>query len=399
MTDESFLGELRLFLEAVCCDVLRFDHVAGDALAPEDVHVRQEVALRPDAFADLVVAPRGRPPYYVEVDYGYSRDRLLESLTRKYGPGTTDTVGGERVVVVIDTATRPDWPGLELAAKAALRPGLALDVWDETRLRELVARRFDLQIPSLNEPALVDLRAAVDAVKGRHAFGDAFQADPLQEMLLWHFAFWRLRQLRDGGRVSPRDVLPPGLYGGVIVVMADISGYTRLVRDTHDDTVVRRSLTAFASKARYQIINDGGMLYQFLGDAVIALFGLPERGGDDVTRALGCATALLDIGAAVVREWHRQIDHVQGRPGVHVAMTQGDLQLISFRPFSRTHVGVVGDAINLAARLNDLSGTGEIVMSNRLYQRLPQSRCAEFVEMDPVEARNLGQVRAWKRAG
>jgi class 3 adenylate cyclase len=118
-----------------------------------------------------------------------------------------------------------------------------------------------------------------------------------------------------------------------------------------------------------------------------------------VTRALGCATALLDIGAAVVREWQRQIDHVQGRPGVHVSMTQGDLQVISFRPFSRTHVGAVGDAINLSDRLNGMSGTGEIVMSNSLYQRLPDPCRAEFAEMEVIDARNLGQVRAWKRKG
>jgi adenylate cyclase len=398
MTDESLLDELRLFLENVCCDALRFAHVALDGVAPEDVHIRQEVALRPGAFADLVVAARGRSPYYVEVDYGYSRARLLESLSRKYGRGTTDPVGASRLVLVIDTERRSDWPALEAEAREALRPGLSLEVWNETRLRELVATHFGLAIDSLDEPALLDLRVAVDAVKGRHAFGDAFHADALESMLLLHFAFWRLRQLRERGRKSPRDVLPPGSYPGVIVVMADLSGYTSLVRDTHDDAVVRRSLTAFATKTRYQIINDGGMMYQVLGDAVIGLFGLPERGDDDVTRALGCATALLDIGASVAREWQRQIDHVQGSAGVHVSMTQGDLQVVSLRPFSRTDIGAVGDAVNLADRLNALSGTGEIVMSNRLYQRLPERYRAEFVEMEPVDAKNLGRVHAWKRA-
>lgn len=394
---DGFLEELRLFLESVCCDVCRFEHVERDGLAPEDVLIRQEVALGPSAFADILVAPRGRPPYVVEVDYGYSETRLLESLRRKYGPGTSDGTGATRLVLVIDVGGRVSWPSLEAEIRAALRPGLTLEVWDEAYLRTLAARRFGLSIDAVDEPTMLDLRVAVDRVKGVHAFADDYRADPLQASLMWHFGFWRLRQLRDAGRKTPRDILPPGLYPDVIVLMVDVSGYTSFVRDTRDDAVVRRSLTAFASKARYQIINDGGMLYQFLGDAVIAFFGIPERSAGDVDRALACASSLIDIGASVAIEWQRQIDQVQAATGVHVAMTAGDLQVVAFRPFSRTHVGAVGDAINLAARLNGLSATGEIVVSNALYSRLPDGARAEFGPMEPVDAKNLGRVRAWRR--
>lgn len=397
--DESFLDELRLFLEGVCCELCRFEHVAQDGFVPEHVGIRQEVALGVGGFADILVAPRGRPSYFVEVDYGYSERRLLESLRRKYGRQTVDATGATKLVLVIDAGARPDWRALETTVRAELRPGLELEVWDEARLRDLVRRRFDVDVTSFErEDDLLTVRAAIDDAKGRHAFGDGFVADALHSTLLWYLGFWRLRQLRDGGRKSAREMLSPGLYPGVVVIMADLSGFTSYVRDTRDDSVVRRSLTAFAAKTRYQIINDGGMLYQFLGDAVIALFGVPERGADDVTRAMTCAKALLDIGASVATEWQRQIDHVQVAAGMHIAMTVGDLQILSFQPFSRAHIGAVGDSINLAARLNGLAGTGEIVASNSFYQRLPETERAEFAEMEPVEAKNLGRVRAWKRA-
>ena len=95
-------------------------------------------------------------------------------------------------------------------------------------------------------------------------------------------------------------------------------------------------------------------------------------------------------------EWQRQIDEIQPAAGVHVSMALGDLQVLSLRPLSRTHMGVVGDSINLAARLNRVAGCDEIVVSNMLYQRLPDAVRAEFQELPPVEAKNVGRVRAWR---
>jgi class 3 adenylate cyclase len=392
--DESFLDELRLFLESVCCDLCRFEHAERDGTALEDVHIRQEVRLGAGAFADIHVTPSASAPYFVEVDYGYSDRRLLESVRRKYGAGAGDPTGATRLVLVID-AGRPGWPALEAELRRALRPGLALDVWDEARLRELLDRRFGVKVISFeSEEDLLSLRSAVDRAKGRHAFGE--ERDALHRTLLWALGFWRLRQLRDGGRATARQMLPPGLYPNAAVVLADISGFTSFVRDTRDDTVVRRSLTSFAAKSQYQIQNSGGMLYQFLGDSVIGFFGVPQSGRDDVDRALTCARALLDIGASVATEWQRQIDRVQPATGMHVAVTIGDIQVVSFQPFSQLHLGAVGDAINLAARLNGLAGTGEIVVSNAFYQRLGEADQSAFTEMEPVEAKNWGRVRAWK---
>ena len=178
--------------------------------------------------------------------------------------------------------------------------------------------------------------------------------------------------------------------------MADLCAFSSYVRDTRDDRVIRESLTAFASKTRYRILNDGGMLYQFLGDAVIGFFGIPTRGAHDASRAFACARGLIDVGASVAEQWQRQIDRVQPAAGVHVAMALGDVQMLSLRPFSRAHIGAVAEAMNLAARLVDISAPGEIVISNTLYHALPGAEQAAFADLDPIEAKNMGRVRAWK---
>jgi len=104
----------------------------------------------------------------------------------------------------------------------------------------------------------------------------------------------------------------------------------------------------------------------------------------------------VDIGAAIAEQWQRQIDQAQPAAGVHVAMALGEVQVLSLRPFSRTHMGAVADAMNLCARLNAVSGPGEIVVSNLLYQALPDAERAAFTELDPVEAKNIGRVKAWR---
>jgi class 3 adenylate cyclase len=167
------------------------------------------------------------------------------------------------------------------------------------------------------------------------------------------------------------------------------------VRDTREESVIRQSLTAFYSNARYQIINNGGMFYQFVGDEAIGLFGLHEHGPETVRQALRTARSLLDVGRSVSHNWQRHIDRIQESGGVHIGMAIGDLQIVSLRSFSRTHMGAIGDTINVAARLTASAGPSEIVVSNSFFNDLDEEQ-AGFQETEPLAARNVGLIKAWK---
>jgi len=71
---------------------------------------------------------------------------------------------------------------------------------------------------------------------------------------------------------------------------------------------------------------------------------------------------------------------------------------VLYRPFSQTHIGVVGDAVNLSARLLAEAASNEMV-GQPFYQKLPEAVQAEFSEMEPVEAKNVGLIKAWKFHG
>ena len=399
--EQGHLTQLRLLLEELCCELCRFEHAASGDLNPERVRIDREYYLgKPGAFADIRVIPAFADPYIVEVKFGYPVDRLLSHLRRKYSEPNPALAGVVKIILVIDSAGRPDWPRVESEAAKGLAPGLELEVWDESRLIRLLHDRFQIEIPAITPANLLEVRQAIDRAQGYYAFGGesltSYDHEPLNAELLWYFGFWKLRHLREAKQLRPREILPPGLYRGVVVLLADLCSFSSYVRDTPDGRVVRESLTSFYSKSRYQIINSGGMLYQFVGDQVIGLFGIPDRPARFVQTALETAQSLVSIGDSVSHHWQRQIDRVQATGGVHIGLAIGDIQIVSLRPFGRTHIGAIGDSINIAARLMSSAGPGEIAVSNSFLQALDEEDRVNFQEMEPLEARNVGRIKGWK---
>lgn len=385
------MREFRIFLEALCCDLMRFHFVKRHNLAPEEVDVRQEVNLgAPNAFADFRVKAPNQSPVFVEVKYGFPVDAVVTHLKRKYGTSTPVCPDTSRLILVVNTEGYPNWPELDAKVRAVLRPGLKLEIWNEAHLRNLLQELLGLKITAFNETNLVEVRTGFDRIKGKYAFGDGYSDNPLESSLMWHFGFWRLRQLRDAKKLAAREILPPGLYQNVAVLIADLSSFSSYVRDSRDDDMVRLVLTSFYSKARYQVLNSGGMMYQFIGDGLVAVFGIPDRKKRFVEDALDCARALVDIGNSVSNEWQRHIDHVQEAGGCHFGLALGDLQVISMRPFGRARTGAIGDCINSAA------GPSEMVVSNSFYQKLPERKRHPYHDMEPIEARNIRKIRCWR---
>lgn len=387
--------ELRLFIEELACNICRFTHASRDKSAPQSVRIKQEVQLgAPDAFADIVVnAPH--VCYIVEVVYGYSLERVSESMSRKYQRELDWFKGISKLILIFDRDNHPDQPRLERHVRGAIPSHWELELWDERELLARVREHFGIKLESLQSDTLLDVRLAIDKAKGIYAFGDAYEQSPLDATLLWHFGYWRLRETFISANGNKRAILPPATYRAVAVVYADLSGFSGYVRDTPHEHTIRDCLTAFSSRSRYQIINNGGMVHQFLGDAVIGLFGIPDHVAHYVDDAFDCSRSLLMLGESVSYEWQRHLDRIQPVRGSHIGVALGDLQLVPLRPFSRTHIGAIGDVINMAARLSSFAKPGQVVVSNLVYQELTGDAQKLLRETEPVEAKNVGNIRAW----
>jgi class 3 adenylate cyclase len=394
--DESYLCELRLFLEEICCNLFRLRYAKANAIAPEDVRIQQEYSLGvPNAFADIRIHAKGAPAYFVEVDYGYTSANTVESLARKYGRGGR-LGAASKLFLIGDAKLAADWKTLEPQIRSLLPQQLDIEFWDEKKLLAMVRDSFGVEADSISENGILELRKALDIAEGRYAFEETFNGDSLQRALIWHYGFWQLKRLRKSCGLTSTTILPPGTYPGTVSVLADLCGFSGYVKETKEDSVIRHCLSTFYSKARSAILANGGMMYQFVGDEVIGLFGIPDRTGAYLEAAFDCAGQLASIGESVSQRWQRQLDCAQKARGVHVGICMGTMQIVSLRPFSRTHISGIGDVINLAARLLGDAGPGQIVASNAYYQALSPAYQAAFREAPPVEAKNMGTVLAWR---
>ena len=411
--------ELRLFLEELCCELFRFLHMAEADLPPEALRIEREYPLAPSGpYADVHVctAPthHGPAPYFIEIKFAVPDDEVLSRLRLKYGRTLPGHSPATRLIVVLDLQNRSDPAGLVRAIREAVVPALSVEIWDEPRLLSEVERIFHVRAPALDEAHLLDMRDAIQREMARYAFSTPARAaaplpdgsrppvepppilDSVKEQLLWRFAFWRLRQIRQAGNLSPRQILPPGTYPGVAVVIADLCSFSSYVRDTPDDPIVRDCLTSFYSKARYEVVNRGGMVENFVGDQILALFGVPDRCPGYVEHALQAAQALLSVGEAVSDYWQRQIDRQQPSSGMHIGVAFGDLQIVALRPSCRSNSTAIADVINVAARLMNMAAPGEILVANSFHKQLSTATRAPLIPVAPQDARNVGRLRAWR---
>ncbi|GAB4516894.1 MAG: adenylate/guanylate cyclase domain-containing protein [Haliangiales bacterium] len=142
------------------------------------------------------------------------------------------------------------------------------------------------------------------------------------------------------------------------VVFSDVAGYTamnqRLDPEEVEALVGRIKDAAVAIVERY-----GGMVNQFVGDEVLALFGIPIAHEDDPLRAVRAAIALHEAVCGMSAA-------VEGRIGQPLRMHTGihtGLVVTNRRDDRDGRFGVIGSTVNLSARLRELAGGDEILIS------------------------------------
>src|SRR5258708_9992622 len=126
----------------------------------------------------------------------------------------------------------------------------------------------------------------------------------------------------------------------VTVLFADVTGSTAM-SESSDREDVRALLGRYYSIAREVVAAHGGTLEKFIGDSVMAVFGIPQAHGDDAERALVAAMALLE---AVARD--PQTRELALRIGVNTG------EVVAARKSDAGDFLITRDAVNLAARLH-----------------------------------------------
>jgi len=185
-----------------------------------------------------------------------------------------------------------------------------------------------------------------------------------------------LRQQLAELRVSPA----PSLKGErrlVTVMFADISGFTALA-DTLDPEAVRDLINACFEILVPIVEKYGGTVDKFIGDEIMALFGAPVTHENDPERALRAALEMMDALAEFNAERATTL-------GLHFGINSGLVIAGGIGVRGQQEYSVMGDAVNLASRLEDVSERGEILVgldTQRLIEPL-----FEFEPLAPVQVK------------
>lgn len=144
------------------------------------------------------------------------------------------------------------------------------------------------------------------------------------------------------------------------VLFADLSGYTALTAALGAEQT-HALLNQLFDAIDGVVVAHGGVVDKHIGDAVMAVFGAPRAHDDDPERALRAAAAIHAAVAEVGRAAGRRLR-------VHIGIASGPV--VASRTGSDRHqeYTVIGEAVNLAARLQDLAGPGETLIAERVRQ-------------------------------
>jgi class 3 adenylate cyclase/tetratricopeptide (TPR) repeat protein len=170
----------------------------------------------------------------------------------------------------------------------------------------------------------------------------------------------------------------------VSILVCDLVGST-LMADRQDPETFGRIVRSFRDTVHKSVQRHGGTLQQQPGDAVVAVFGIPELHEDDALRAV---TAAAEFRAALVSLNDRLERSLAVRLEVRIGIDTGEVAVDD-------SAIALGDAVNVAARLQQAAAAGEILVGERTRQHVHRVATLEQVPRLLLKGKDM-PVAAWR---
>ena len=164
---------------------------------------------------------------------------------------------------------------------------------------------------------------------------------------------------------TPEGLALGGEKREVTLLFADLRGFTAMADRFTPEQVVRL-LNNYLGTMADIITAHQGTIDEFIGDAILALFGAPVTRPDDAERAAACAVA-MQLAMEDVNAFNRR----EGLPEVKmgIAVNTGDVVVGNIGSQTRAKYGVVGTHVNLAGRIEGFTVGGQILVSATTLRR------------------------------
>jgi adenylate cyclase len=184
---------------------------------------------------------------------------------------------------------------------------------------------------------------------------------------------------------------PPSEMRTVCVLFLDIRGFTAMTRRRSAEETVAL-LNAFFAEMIEVVDRNNGIINKFLGDGFMAVFGAPLDDPVAARNALAAARAMIDT----VGRWNDT--HPGWALKVGIGVHLGEAVTGTVGSPQRKEYTVIGDTVNLAARLEQLTKQvgAQLLISQAVFE---STACEGAVDLGPVEIRGYDEgVRVWRMA-
>ena len=158
---------------------------------------------------------------------------------------------------------------------------------------------------------------------------------------------------------SPSGLAMGGEKRKVTMLMSDLRGFTSMSERLAPQRVVSILNCYFAAMTKV-IKQYEGTIDEFIGDAILVLFGAPTWRDDDAQRAVACAVA-MQLAMESVNEYLRQVDLPELEMGIGIHT--GQVVVGKIGSPERMKYGVVGSHVNLVSRIQSYTTGGQILIS------------------------------------
>ena len=251
-----------------------------------------------------------------------------------------------------------------------------------------VVWRFDHGvINNVVYPLVAIVAAFLGAVVLRY-FGETRQRRRVTALFSQYVPETVARRLVDEDRA---ETAAEGQRLDMTVLFCDLRGFTALSESLSPGTV-RIMLDHYYDRVTELVLAMRGTLMKYVGDEVFAVWGAPIPTTDHPAQALACAIAIQELTPELNREL---LERDAPEVSFGIGLNTGEAVAAHFGGRRRRQYDVVGDTVNVGARLCSTAGRGEIILSDQVLSRVPSPPPVEPV--GPVELKGVSrELRLWR---
>jgi adenylate cyclase len=235
-----------------------------------------------------------------------------------------------------------------------------------------------------NRVAQGDFQARVEGVRSRDEIGDL--ATRINEMIVGLNERFQLAKFVSGGTLAAirlsdhRGVSLGGERRPATMLFCDIRGYTAFAEQREPETVVE-SLNFYFQHLADVVTRHRGDIDKFVGDQIVAVF----LGQDMVADAVRCAAEMQRVMAAL------RADRPDWDLAIGIGISSGEVVVGAMGSKERMDFTVLGDHVNLAARLCSQAGRGQTLLAEPVQRAIAGNDEFTTVRLEPIAVKGKSE--------